>query len=32
MNKIGVSVQAVHLQIAPPGVYADVLTLMVQPD
>ena len=32
MNKIVVSVQAVHLQIAPPGVYADVLTLMVQPD
>ena len=32
MNKIGVRVQAVHLQIAPPGVYTDVLTLLVQPD
>lgn len=32
MNKIGVSVRAVDLQVAPPGMYTDVLTLMVQPD
>ena len=31
-NRVGVKMLATDLQAAPPGMYTDVLTLMVQPD